>query len=190
MLRRSLWILARRSGEVVHFRTPPRESILQGMNLLAPHHARRLCSVLLLLAAASCGGTTVLDDTGESGGGSPVAAGGQGGSGQGGSEQVSGQGGSAPLTCEPEEGDVVLVPAADNPEACQGRVECFVFFGHGQHLSCPGIGVTEGEVQCTIWDCVCTIYEVDDFAANFATGEVVDGRDPAVPCRYTLEPSG
>lgn len=153
------------------------------MNLAAHHHHLALSPFglsLVLGLLAGCGGAVVLDEEGAGGGG--------------GAEPVSSTdagGGTAPLTCDVVAGPIDLVPDAGNPTVCRGAVRCEVWFGHGQHLSCPGRG-DAGEpsfVECSIWDCVCTIFEEDDFAADFATGDVVDAR-PGVTCRYTLVPAG
>lgn len=98
-------------------------------------------------------------------------------------------GGAAPLTCEVEPGPIELVPVAGNPPQCLAAQSCEVWFGHGQHMSCPyGIYESPPFVECSIWDCLCTVYEEEGFVANFATGEVIDTRDPGLTCRYRLTP--
>jgi len=78
----------------------------------------------------------------------------------------------------------------------RGPIRCDIWFGHGQHLSCPGRNDADAGafVECSILECVCLVYEedafADDFAADFASGEVVDARAPGLTCRYTLAPAG
>lgn len=126
-----------------------------------------------LLAAGllwACGGQVEVIDDGEGSGG-------------------AGGGTLSPRTCDIQAGDVDLVPTRDSPEeACQTQA-CTVFFGHGQHLTCPGWGQTgTWKAGCTIWDCHCTDHETGSFSADFESGLVVDERDPAVTCRYVMVP--
>lgn len=153
------------------------------MNLAA--RARHVASTgvglaLALGLLAGCGGAVVFDEggAGGAGGAAPVSS-------------TDAGGGTAPLTCDVVAGPIDLVPDAGNPAVCRGAVRCEVWFGHGQHLSCPGRGDADEPsfVECSIWDCVCTIFEEDDFAADFASGDVVDAR-AGVSCLYTLVPAG
>ena len=97
---------------------------------------------------------------------------------------------AGPRVCSLAEGIVRLTPDAANPPGCAEAVSCRVWFGHGQHLSCPDDEWTEPSYAgCSIWDCLCTDLETERFVADFSTGEVVDARDGARTCRYTIEPS-
>jgi hypothetical protein len=136
-------------------------------------HFARLAWALPISAAAvaACGGIVVFDEEGDA-------------------TRNDGAGGAAPLTCDLVAGPIDLVPVEDNPAGCRGAVSCEVWFGHGQHLSCPRWSETDPPfVECDVRDCLCTIHEEERFVANFATGEVIDTRDPNMTCRYTLEPA-
>lgn len=133
----------------------------------AIHHAATL--TLALGALAACGGVVSYDDEpGESAG----SAGGR----------------RDPATCDIVEGPIALSARADNPPTCEPSMTCTVWFGHGQHLSCPErVSAAPGYLSCDIWDCVCTVYGEPGVEADFSTGEVVDARDPSRVCRYRLE---
>jgi hypothetical protein len=151
----------------VDFRTTATERTLRGVNTARRRRLLLVASLVFASAITACGANVTVDDEG------------------GGAE-----GGAAPLTCDLEAGPIDLVPLAGNPPQCRGVVSCEVWFGHGQHLSCPyGFTKEPAFVECDIWDCLCSPFEEDDFVANFATGEVVDTRDPNVTCRYTLTPA-
>ena len=94
---------------------------------------------------------------------------------------------AGPRVCDLVAGPIELVPAADNPPGCVGAMTCDVWFGHGQHLSCPADGWTmPAFAGCDIWDCLCEDYPPSGFVADFSTGEVLDTRAPGRTCRYTL----
>ena len=83
---------------------------------------------------------------------------------------------------------VALTALTDNPSSCEPSMICSVWFGHGQHLSCPErVSAAPGYLDCDIWDCICTVHGEPGVEADFSTGEVVDARDPSRVCRYRLE---
>jgi hypothetical protein len=92
-----------------------------------------------------------------------------------------------PLTCDLEQGSIVLTPMPGNPIGRQAPVSCTVWFGHGQHLTCPGWDAPPSDIafECDIWDCICAPKDDPEVVANFATLEVVDARG-GVPCRYSM----
>jgi len=105
-----------------------------------------------------------------------------GGSGAGGE-------GLGPRSCDVVEGEVDLVPTRDSPLGDCSSTTCTVFFGHGRHLRCPGwMQSGSWSAMCSIRDCHCIDAETEDFFADFSTGLVVDARDPAAVCRYTMVP--
>lgn len=121
-----------------------------------------------IILLAGCGGEVqVVDDVGASGAGGELD----------------------PRSCSVVEGDVDLIPTRDSPLADCSPITCTVFFGHGQHLTCPGW--THGgawTAACSIGDCHCVDDETGAFFADFSTGTVVDERKPGVVCRYTMVP--
>ena len=128
---------------------------------------RHTLLVLTLGAATACGATVVEDDD---------------------TDAASAGGGSEPKTCELDEGSITLTAAPGNAPSCQPSMTCSVWFGHGQHLTCPEVGAAADEyAACDIWDCICVVKDVPGFTADFSTGEVVDARDPFQVCRYRLE---
>jgi hypothetical protein len=134
---------------------------------------------------SGCGGTVVFEEQDGAGASDPTGGGGAADTSSATSSDTGG--GAKPLTCDLVAGPIDLVPAADNPPGCGGIASCEVWFGHGQHLSCPAGYSEDPFVACDIWDCLC---EEDGFVANFATSEVVDTRDPERTCRYTLRGGG
>lgn len=132
----------------------------------SPSVAALVAGLLAVLAAGCADGPVVLDDAS-----APVAD-------------------AGPRVCSLVEGIVRLTPDAANPPGCAETIGCRVWFGHGQHLSCPEDEWTDPSFAgCSIWDCLCTDRETERFVADFSTGEVVDTRDTARTCRYTIEPS-
>lgn len=133
---------------------------------------RHAVLVLILGALSACGATVIEDDDLGTSASSTVTAG----------------GGGDPKTCELTEGPIALVAAQGNAPSCRPSMTCRVWFGHGQHLSCPELGGAAAEyAECDIWDCICVVKDEPGFTADFSTGEVIDARDPFQVCRYTLE---
>lgn len=93
---------------------------------------------------------------------------------------------AGPRTCELVAGNLRLVPVAGNPPGCTGGVLCRLWFGHGQHLSCPADEwVDSSFAYCDVWDCLCVDGATERFVADFSTLEVADTRGEQA-CRYTL----
>lgn len=129
--------------------------------------------VLTLGALSACGAMVIKDDD----------------QGTSASASTSGGGGSDPKTCDLTEGPIALVAEQGNAPSCQPSMTCSIWFGHGQHLSCPELGAAAADeyAACDIWDCICVVKDAPGFTADFSTGEVIDARDPFEVCRYRLE---
>ncbi len=135
----------------------------------ATHHAATLAFLLGTLGALTYCGGVVRDDDPEAAAGSA-----------GGRRDV--------LSCDVVQGRMALTALTDNPSSCEPSMICSVWFGHGQHLSCPErVSAAPGYLDCDIWDCICTVHGEPGVEADFSTGEVVDARDPSRVCRYRLE---
>ncbi|MBX3247671.1 MAG: hypothetical protein KF901_10880 [Myxococcales bacterium] len=91
----------------------------------------------------------------------------------------------AAAACERPGGSWSLVPDADNPEACARYGRCWIWAGHGLHLTCESSERPDATCSMVWGECSCVDGAIPTFTADFGSERLTDTH-AGVVCQYTL----